>query len=201
MLLEILRAVFKAGIPVALASYALVWWTLRHGYLGSVNSLKEVERGFSRLSKEKKSKARDYKKALKAAKGVAGTGVEKPPGTPRLNPVHEKWLKFGGGFYGVVGLLTYAVVELRELRDFFLGFGNLPAFFEHLGFDMLIGIIVGAVKNFVAAIAWPAYWLSGIQSNYVWIWFIVAYAAYWAGARLALHRFASGAEGQRGAWW
>jgi hypothetical protein len=201
MALEILRALFKAGIPVALASYALVWWTLRHGYLGTVNSLKEVEQGFSRLSKEKKSEAREYKKALKAAKRVAGPGVEKPSGTRRLNPVHDKWLKFGGGFYGVVGLLTYGVVELAELRDFFLGFGNLRAFFAHLGLDMLIGIIVGAVKNFLAAIAWPMYWLSDIQSDYIWAWFIVAYAAYWAGAKLALYRFANTSEGQRGPWW
>jgi hypothetical protein len=107
-----------------------------------------------------------------------------------MTPLHGKWLAFGGGFYGVVGLLTYGVVELGELRDFFLGFESLGALIAQFGFDMLVGIFVNAAKNFVIAIAWPVYWLSDIRSNHVWIWFVVAYAAYWAGARLALRRFA-----------
>jgi hypothetical protein len=94
-----------------------------------------------------------------------------------MSPVHAKWLKFGGGFYGVVGLLTYAVVELKELRDFFLGFESLSALLAQFGFNMLIGLFIEAVKNFVVAIAWPVYWLSDIRSNHVWAWFVVAYAA------------------------
>jgi hypothetical protein len=43
------------------------------------------------------------------------------------------------------------------------------------------------------AIAWPGYWLSSIDSQYVWLWFVAAYAGYWAGARLALRRFAAAA--------
>ena len=57
------------------------------------------------------------------------------------------------------------------------------------GFDMLINLIVDAVKNFVIAIAWPVYWMSTISMNEVWIWFVAAYAGYWAGVKLALRRF------------
>ena len=213
MLLELLGAMLIAGLPVAAASYGLVWWSLRQGYIGSANSLKELERGFKHRSKEisaaKKSEKKNRKSARKSARksgqsigkmskakslGLALASAKeqaRQPGPSVLNTFHGKWLAFGGGFYGVVGLLTYGVVELGELRDFFLGFESLSALLAHFGLDMLIGIFVGAVTNFVVAIAWPVYWLSDIHSDYIWVWFMVAYAAYWAGAKLALQRFAT----------
>jgi len=196
MLLEILRAIAVAGLPVGLATYALVWWSLRQGYIDPAISVREVEQRFKKISKER-SAARKDRKRRKSESGPQGSPNPQALATfgeSGMNPVHAKWLKFGGGFYGVVGLLTYAVVELKELRDFFLGFESLSALFAQFGFNMLIGLIIEAVKNFVVAIAWPVYWLSDIRSNYIWAWFVVAYAAYWAGAKLALHRF--GGDGQ-----
>jgi hypothetical protein len=193
MLPELFRAVLMAGVPVALASFLLVWWALREGYVGPADSLKDVEQGIKLLSKEKSAaRKRDKKNSKRTRRGNAedaALGPARPAGGRAMNPFHGKWLAFGGGFYGVVGLLTYGIVELRELRDFFLGFESFSALFRHLGLDMLIGILIGAVKNFAAAIAWPLYWLADIHSDYVWIWFIVAYAAYWLGARLAVRRF------------
>jgi hypothetical protein len=201
MLLELFRAMLMAGLPVAAASYGLVWWSLRQGYIGSFKSLKEMEQGFKRRSKENSAAKRGQKKSRKSGiKGEASSlslrlasvrRQAQQPGPSVLNTFHGKWLAFGGGFYGVVGLLTYGVVELRELRDFFLGFESFYELFANFGINMLVGILVDAVTNFVAAIAWPAYWLSGIRSDHIWIWFIIAYAAYWAGAKLALQRFAA----------
>lgn len=201
MVPELFRALLIAGVPVALASYLLVWWALRQRYIGPVSTLREAELGIKRLSKEmsaakkrrKKNKPDKRRKAADSAPGPAdGSSSDLALQGPATNPFHGKWLAFGGGFYGVVGLLTYGVVELGELRDFFLGFESFSALFAHLGLDMLISLVIGAVKNFVVAIAWPVYWLSGIRSDYIWIWFVVAYAAYWAGARFAVYRAASG---------
>jgi hypothetical protein len=80
-------------------------------------------------------------------------------------------------------------VELGDLRDFLLGFESVWALISRFGLDMLVELLVNALRNFVVAIAWPAYWLSDIHSDYIWLWFAVAYAAYWGGARLALQRF------------
>ena len=91
-----------------------------------------------------------------------------------------------GGFYGVVGLLTYAVVELAEIRDFFTQFESIGALIAGISIESLIGLFIGALMNFIVAIAWPAYWISDIRSDYIWIWFLAAYAGYWAGTRLAL---------------
>jgi hypothetical protein len=105
-----------------------------------------------------------------------------------MNPVHNKWLRFGGGFYGVVGLLTYAVVELGEIRDFFTQFDGLASLISDISVDLFIGLFIDSIKNFVVAIAWPIYWLSDIRSDHIWIWFVVAYLSYWAGSRYALHK-------------
>jgi hypothetical protein len=109
----------------------------------------------------------------------------------QLDLLHNKWLKFGGGFYGVVGLLTYAVVEAGELWNFAIGFESIWMLMSKFGLDALINLAVNALRNFIVAVAWPAYWLSNIDSQYVWLWFLAAYGGYWASARLALQRFAA----------
>jgi hypothetical protein len=198
MVLDLFRAIFTAGMPVGVATYLLVWWSLRHGYIRSAGSVRDMEQGFKRLAREKSAARKDQKRRAKGkpARHQAMDAVS-PIRDPAarvagMTPLHGKWLAFGGGFYGVVGLLTYGVVELRELRDFFLGFESLPALFAQFGFDMLVQIFIDAARNFVVAIAWPVYWLSDIRSEHVWIWFVVAYVAYWAGARLALKRYEGG---------
>jgi hypothetical protein len=196
MLQDLFRAILAAGVPVGVATYLLVWWALRRGYIGSATTVRDVEQSFKRLTKEQSAARREQKKRRKrGSPGNPASFAAGPEHKPALRvgamtPLHGKWLAFGGGFYGVVGLLTYGVVELGELRDFFLGFESLGALIAQFGFDMLVGILVNAAKNFVIALAWPVYWLSDIRSNHVWIWFVVAYGAYWAGARLALRRFA-----------
>jgi len=196
MLQDLFRAILTAGIPVGIATYLLVWWALRRGYIGPAATVRDVEQRFKRLTKAQSAARKEQKKRRKrGSPGNHASLAAGPDQIPALRagamtPLHGKWLAFGGGFYGVVGLLTYGVVELGELRDFFLGFESLGALIAQFGFDMLVGILVNAAKNFVIALAWPVYWLSDIRSNHVWIWFVVAYAAYLGGARLALRRFA-----------
>ena len=103
-----------------------------------------------------------------------------------MNPVHNKWLAFGGGFYGLVGLLTYAVVEWGEITEFLGGFDSFSDLQAALSVGTLIGLFVDALMNFIVAITWPMYWMRHIESNAIWIWFLVAYGAYWAGTQLAL---------------
>jgi hypothetical protein len=163
MIETIIFAAFKAGLPVALASYGLTWWALRNDYLDSVVDITELEKQIKQQSKDKKNR-------------------------DQADPVHNKWLAFGGGFYGVVALLTYVVIELGEIRDFFLQFEGIRAFFSGLSFGMLIDLVIDAFMNFILAIAWPWYWLGDIAGEYIWVWFAVAYGGYWAGTRLALRQ-------------
>lgn len=163
MIETLIIAAFKAGLPVALASYALTWWALRNDYLDSVIDIKELEKQIKQQRKDKKNR----KKA---------------------DPVHNKWLAFGGGFYGVVALLTYLVVELGEILDFFLQFESISAFFTGISLGLIIDLVIDAFMNFIVAIAWPWYWIGDIAGPYIWLWFAVAYGGYWGGTRLALRR-------------
>ena len=187
MFRELMRAVFTAGLPVFITTYALVSWALKSDHLGRASSLKEMKKELKRHSKKKADeKARNKSKHQKVV--IAQTNSTTQTGNRKTDVFHNKWLAFGGGFYGVVGLLTYAIVELAELRDFVIGFDSFSSLISQLGFDMLINLFIDAVMNFVVAIAWPAYWLAEIRGQYVWAWLLVAYAAYWAGANLAMQR-------------
>jgi hypothetical protein len=185
MVSELLRALFMAGLPVFTATYLLVAWALRHRKLGAVTSLRTMHRELKRQSKEEKKEKKQAKKS--GATPVRAEGAHLSLPTLRQG-AHAKWLAYGGGFYGVVGLLTWAVVELRDLWSFFTGFESLAALLQNFGLNTLINLLIGAVTNFVEAIAWPAYWLSSIHSDYIWLWFLAAYGAYWAAARFALQR-------------
>jgi uncharacterized membrane protein YqjE len=187
MMRELFRALFQAGIPVAVTSYLLIWWALKNQYLQGASNLKDVTLHFKGVSKARSRKKKEEKKLRKQG-AKAGELVPGQPESHKMNPVHNKWLSFGGGFYGVVGLLTYAVVELGEIRDFITQFAGLSSLISDITLDLFIGFFINSIMNFVVAIAWPAYWLSEIRSDYIWIWFVVAYAGYWAGVRLALQQ-------------
>jgi hypothetical protein len=192
MIRELIRALFQAGLPVGITSFLLVWWALKSDYLQMPASVGEVEKGFKKLSKKKDGKKR-RKKGGRAEPETPGTAADDKP---RLNPVHNKWLAFGGGFYGVVALLTYAIVELAEIRDFIARYDGLAGLISKFSFGMIIELIIDALMNFVVAIAWPVYWLSDIAGEYIWVWFGVAYGGYWAGVKAALHHFGPQAGGE-----
>ncbi|MBT8049463.1 MAG: hypothetical protein HKN57_14870 [Xanthomonadales bacterium] len=169
MISEFFIALVKAGLPVGLASYGLVWWALRNDYLSPAGTIKSFEQEAKKRRKDKNRKKEG-------------------------DTLHRKWLAFGGGFYGVVGLLTYALVELREIRDFVAQLGGFMELIRNISFDLFVELFIDALQNFIVAIAWPAFWLGEIRSNHIWIWFLVAYGAYWAGTQLALRQ--SGIAGE-----
>jgi hypothetical protein len=187
MIRELFRALFQAGVPVAVTSYLLIWWALKNEYLQNPSNMKDIKIHFKGLSKARSRKRKEEKKRRKA--GESAEDMEPGQQDPhKMNPIHNKWLAFGGGFYGVVGLLTYAVVELVEIRDFITQFNGFLSLFTDVTLELFIGFFINSIMNFVVAIAWPAYWLSDISSDYIWIWFVAAYIGYSAGVRLALHQ-------------
>ena len=164
MFQEFFIALFKAGLPVGVAAYLLVWWAMRNGYLGEVETVKDIKRETKRIAKDKEAKKEG-------------------------DPVHRKWLSMGGGFYGVVALLTLVHIELGEISDFIAGFEGVGPFLDSLSIGTLVNMFIETLMNSFTALAWPVYWLSDIHSNYVWVWFIAAYGGYWFGSNLATRRF------------
>ena len=169
-LIEVFWALLLVGLPVGAFTMALVYWVLRGTHskesLDSGVLRREIMAVTQRKKKNKKNKDAD-KEEKKA-----------------LHPLQKKWAKFGGGFYGIVAFFTNIVVEVIEIIDMIANFGGFFDFIKQLNFDVIIDMFVQALMNFVTAIAWPAYWLNRIDTDQVWIWFLMAYAGYWAGLKL-----------------
>lgn len=167
-LTQLLRGVWLVGLPVAALTFGLVWWALRGGMVGERNNMKSLQAEIDALAKRQKGKTVDD----------AGQAV-KPV---KLNPVHAKWFKFGGGFYGVTALYTWLLIEWSDVLDFLGGLGDL---FFRLDVSVLINFFVESLMNFIAAIAWPLYWMETFGSARIWVVFLVAWAGYSAGVFLA----------------
>jgi hypothetical protein len=163
MISVFLVAVFKAGLPVGIAAYLLVWWALRNGHLDNAGTLGEVEKEIKSQSKDKQRKK-------------------------QADLVHRKWLTMGGGFYGVVAVLTLLWIELWEIIDFITGFEGLGTLSELFSVGTLVGLIIETLMNTLTALVWPLYWLGSTQGA-GWIWILAAYAGYWLGSNLALRQF------------
>ena len=165
---EVIWALLLVGAPVGVFTLALVWWALQRGYLKESNdtsALRHELKAMSRSGKKSRKKATDDDKVL--------------------HPLQKKWAKFGGGFYGIVAFFTYIVIELREIITTVTQLGGFFDFIRQLGPDLIIRMFIQAILNFVAAMTWPFYWLQRIETGQVWVWFLMAYAGYWAGLKLA----------------
>lgn len=175
MIGEFVRAFFIAGLPVGIVSFLLLWWGVRREYFDSLAGVDDLDREIKRMSKERKQ--------AKKRKGETDDGF--PVRVKKLNPIHNKWLTFGGGFYGVVALITFAVVEFWEIVGFMAELEENLSRFSQLNADILASLIVNSFQNFITAITWPLYWMDEIHGEF-WIWFLTAYLGYWLGARFAI---------------
>lgn len=168
-LIEVFWALFLVGVPVGVFTLALVWWALQGGHFKE-----SLDTGA--LIREIKAMSRNNKKKKK-------NGAEEAAIT--LHPLQKKWARFGGGFYGIVAFFTYIVVEVREIFTMIMHLGGFIEFIKQLDFDVIIQMFVQALMNFISAMVWPFYWMKRIDTDQVWVWFVMAYAGYWAGLKLA----------------
>lgn len=162
MISDLFIAVLKAGLPVGIAAYLLVWWALRNGHLDDAGTLGEVEKAIKSQSKDKQRKK-------------------------QADLVHRKWLTMGGGFYGVVAVLTLLWIEAWEIIDFITGFDGFGTMAELFSVATVVNLLIETLVNTLTALVWPLYWLSSVEGA-AWFWILVAYAGYWSGSNLALRQ-------------
>lgn len=163
MILEFFEAMLKAGLLVGAFSFGLIYWGLHLGQIKRPDRVSDFHKELKRMSKERKKDKDRYKHS----------------------PVHKKWFMFGGGFYGAVALMTYALVEWYEFVDFMSGLSSFGDLLSRLNINLIVNIFIEALQNFIVAITWPAYWISEIETGRIWLWCIAAYGGYYAGSALA----------------
>jgi hypothetical protein len=172
-LIEVLWALLLVGAPITVFTLAIVWWALARGYFQESLDTRALQREIKAMSQKNKKNNKKKNKTNKAE------------GDAALHPLQKKWTKFGGGFYGIVAFFTYIIVEVTEIIDMIINFGGLFDFLRQLDIDVIISIFVDALMNFISAMIWPVYWMKRIDTDQVWIWFMVAYGGYWLGLKLA----------------
>ena len=182
-MIEVFWALLMVGAPIAVFTLALVWWALHQGHFQESLDAKALDREMKAMGKNRKKKD----KADQATEHGPDQTLDQFLASP--SPVQRKWAKFGGGFYGIVAFFTYIVVEMTDVTTTILSFGGFTDFLRQLDFNLIIGIFIEALTNFITAMIWPVYWMERIETDQTWIWFLVAYGGYWLGLKQAQAMF------------
>lgn len=171
ILTEIFRALLMVGLPICLFTLLMVWWALHRKHFRETSNFNSLEREIKAMSKSKKNNNENE--------------IKTNPGHSSYDLIHKKWMKFGGGFYGIVALFTWLVIEATDIAQMVINFGGFIKFLQNINIGLFIHVFIEALINFIVAIIWPVYWLKQIDTNQAWLWFIAAYFGYWLGIKLA----------------
>ncbi len=132
LIAALFRLSFALGAPIAL----LTWYLFSRLYdRGQLDVLEDPKASF---------------KALKERTRKEGNTDE--------NIVQRRWMKFGGGYYGLTALWTLVVIEVVDFIQFVVGFPGFAALFADGVIAFIIGVLINQLKNIIAAFIWFGYW-------------------------------------------
>jgi hypothetical protein len=146
LVLEIFEAVLKLGLPVFVVS----WWVIRRRYQkGDITPGANHRTVKSNLKKFRKKWRKDEKS--------------------EYNLLENKWMRFGGGFYGITALITFMVIELGELAGLFANIADIGNLFSNGVIEFAVSVLVNQILNFITAVIWFTYWADGDRSIFIWV--------------------------------
>ncbi|MDT0595576.1 hypothetical protein [Glaciecola petra] len=171
MIIEILKATVIAALPVFILTYLLVSKVAVTGKLNDPSGKQSLKKAMKNMKTDRKN---TQKKEGQEKLAIGETAT-------------NKWLFFGGGFYGLVAFGTYVFIEVGEIGAFLFGLIDFTwaQFWSQLSIDLLINFIINSVMNLVDAFVWFRYWPQVISMQNGWIWLIVAYLGYVLAAQIA----------------
>ena len=103
------------------------------------------------------------------------------PETDELGFLYKRWMRFGGGFYGLAALWTLVVSEMLDVYRFMVNFPGFTKLLEDGVIKLAVAFLINQIGNLVTAFVWFNYW----SKSSVLLWVLVAYAGYWTGIQLA----------------
>ncbi|MCE7950737.1 MAG: hypothetical protein DYH18_06470 [Xanthomonadales bacterium PRO7] len=160
MLSELPRAILEIGLPVAVLSWLLFYRLYSRGELARDADRKAIGASLKSIRKAQKESKQSSDSLL-----------------------HAKWMKFGGGFYGVAAAWTLLYIEASGVIGVIAHPSTVQDMFRNGIGGFIAQQISGQVSTFVDAVTWFNWW-PGRGHNPI-VWFGVAYAAYIAGLELA----------------
>ena len=166
---ELPLAILELGLPVT----ALTWLLFYRLY-----------------SRGKLSRDADHKSIGTSLKQIRK--AEKESSETSDSMLHEKWMKFGGGFYGVAAAWTLVYIEASGIVNVILHPSVIKETFQKGLGDLIANQISGQVTTFVDAVTWFSWWPG--KGHSVVAWFVVAYVSYIAGLNLARYETGFGSR-------
>ena len=164
-LMELLHAVFELGLPVAALSWLLFYRLYSRGDLARDADHRSID-----------TSLKEIKKAQKESNELSDSLL------------HAKWMKFGGGFYGVAAAWTFIYIDISGIVGVIFHPSVIQEMFHKGIVNLVVQQITGQVSTFVDAMIWFSWWPD--KGHGPVLWFVVAYVAYIAGLNLA--RFETG---------
>ncbi|MGA9421579.1 MAG: hypothetical protein WBW61_04400 [Rhodanobacteraceae bacterium] len=164
MLLDVLRITFALGLPVAALSWLLFYRLYSRGELARDADHKAI---------------RSSLKQVKQATKESGAHAD--------SLLHAKWMKFGGGFYGVAALWTLIVIEGGGVLSTIAHPSSIEQMFHGGPIEFIVNLLVNQFTTFLQAILWITWWPGEEHGQVGWMALVVAYVGYLAGLNLARH--------------
>jgi hypothetical protein len=160
---DLVRSLLLLGIPVGILSWLLFDQLYTAGKIDRDADQRTIRSDLKQIRKD--SKSNNEKRTTVA------------------NFFQRRWMKFGGGFYGVAALWTFVAIEAGDLFQFITNFPGLAALFADGIIQFLVNIFVNQIQNFVQAMVWFIWWSD--EGNSIVPWLLNAYVGYLAGVNLA----------------
>lgn len=167
--MDIIKPLFFAFLPIAVATYAIAYYSFRNGEVTIDEDDGEIDLDLDVDWGDKKEKDKTKKK-------------KKPKPN---NLLHKKWVDFGGGFYGLMAFITFSYIEVLEVFNFVQALESWRQILDYLNFNTLVDVFIQSIKNMIAAFVWFTYWPKQIIMSNGWIWLGLAYGGYHVGRTVA----------------
>jgi hypothetical protein len=160
MFSDLLYAIVELGLPVAALSWLLFYRLYSRGVLARDADHKAIDERLEAIRK-----------------------VEKESKETSDSVLHTKWMKFGGGFYGVAAAWTLIYIEASGIVGVILHPSLVQDMFHKGVVHLVTQQITSQITTLIDAAIWFTWWPQ--KGHGPLVWFAVAYAGYIAGLNLA----------------
>lgn len=171
MFIEIIRATLLGALPIFILSYIV------------------LSRAMSseKYQKKKKNKQVDESQQIGTISSPTHDETQKTNTFNIGERAMDKWLFFGGGFYGTMAFATFIAIEFGQIVGFFGKLFDLTwsQVLSGIGINLLVNFFVESILNMVDAFIWFIYWPKHIDMLNGWIWLIAVYIAFTLAARMS----------------
>ncbi len=162
-------AILELGLPVTALTWLLFYRLYSRGQLARDADHKTIDASLKQIRK-----------------------VEKNSKETSDSMLHAKWMKFGGGFYGVAAAWTLIYIEASGIVGVILHPSVIKETFQKGLGDLIANQISGQITTLVDAAIWFSWWPDKGHGPIVWL--AVAYVAYVAGLNLARYETGFGSR-------